>query len=75
MTMQKIDKGVIMETNLKHREVYCPECNQYYVTDQPQVRCIHCDVICITVLSSQIDGQKLTGQSSLQLPFFQNLKK
>ena len=43
------------------REVYCPYCKTYQVSDQPWPVC-ECGHYLITVVYSTIDGRRLTGE-------------
>lgn len=60
---------------MRQREVWCPQCKKTIVTDVVAPICEDCfGVTMITVLYSQISGQRLTGNeaSILATPFFMN---
>lgn len=59
-----------MEWNMPIRELYCPHCKIYTRSSLVTPKCSACKHDLITVVYSQIDGRRLTGNESIQLPFF-----
>lgn len=60
-------------TNLKQREVWCPQCKKTIVTDVAAPVCEDCfGVSMITVLYSAVTGFRITGVEPIILatPFF-----
>jgi hypothetical protein len=61
------------EHNMKERLLWCPKCNMYALTNEPNSKCerliipigssypVACGETLITVLYSIITGQQLTG--------------
>lgn len=50
------------EYNLKKRELWCPKCKKYQWTDEVGAVCQDCfGTTLITVVYSQITGEKITG--------------
>src|SRR5215510_12779901 len=47
------------------REVWCPRCKTYGMTDLVAPECGACGATCITVLYSIMDGTRLTGNDEL----------
>jgi Zn finger protein HypA/HybF involved in hydrogenase expression len=56
----------IHPTNIKPREVWCPNCKKITVSDQPNTMCDNCfGAITITVLYSTMTGKRITGNDEL----------
>lgn len=47
--------------NPKPREVYCPHCKEYTITDEQAPKCINCNETLFTVIKSHITGKNITG--------------
>ena len=58
--------------NMKPRELWCPLCKEYTTSDEPDARCKNlipnygtCGHSLITVVYSQMTGERLTGNVKL----------
>lgn len=52
--------------NIKPRELWCPKCKKYSVSDEAQAVCEDCfGQPLITVVYSIIDGRRITGANEL----------
>lgn len=61
-TMQIKDKPMAdPQWNIKARELYCPICKLYFLSDKADVRCGVCDTHLITVVRSTLTGELITG--------------
>lgn len=56
--------GVRDLRNLPERLLWCQKCHQEQVSTQPEALC--CGVPLITVLFSELTGQRITGRSDLK---------
>lgn len=55
------------EHNMKPRKVYCPQCNIYWITDEPNPKCdskMGCGGGAITILTSVVDIDGLAQRTS-----------
>jgi Zn finger protein HypA/HybF involved in hydrogenase expression len=50
-----------MPHNMKPREVWCPHCYEYTITDELEPICPKCRSNLFTVLYSPLTGKRLTG--------------
>lgn len=58
----------LTEFNQRLREVYCPHCKHYLVTDELSPKCL-CDTKLVTVVYSMLTREKITGNEK-----FKNVK-
>ncbi len=54
------------EDNIKPRELYCPECKIYSISDIAFPTCHQCGTNLITVTFSLIDGKRITGNDEIK---------
>jgi hypothetical protein len=55
------------EHNMKPREVYCPFCKMYTMSDKLTPYCEFCGTKLYAVIRSMITGQRITGNDELAL--------